>query len=408
MKFQPRTGERSRGKPCVSPFALVGLAVLLGALWAESARAATPEIRYLYDPKGQIVGLVTSDGAVATWNWDENSNLLGVGRIAAPTGDMGISLVSPNQGRPADIVEIFGKGLANPSAVTFNNVAAVVQESSGNYIRTSVPSTATTGRIHVVTPAGQADSPSDFTVLSSTPFTLTPSQALVLPNQTQQFTASGPATWSVDLIPDGNPQVGTISPAGLYRAPSTGSFPRQVTVRAQSQADPVTQAEAVVEIIASPGARALGVSFGKSPAPTETAPVAAPRVSFGRDPAPTDVTPLAASLLAFAREPVVTAVLDPATGQPARFPRGTPNQDVRLLGAGFASPATVTFNLGRDPDTNIAINGVTVDSPTQITVNITIASGSGVPVGLRVGQVTVSGVASTAQSTGRNLLEVLP
>ncbi len=101
----------------------------------------------------------------------------------------------------------------------------------------------------------------------------------------------------------------------------------------------------------------------------------------------------------------MTAVLDPATGQPARFPRGTLNQAVRLLGAGFASPATVTFNLGRDPDTPSLINGVTVESPTQITLNIAIATGA--TPGRRVAQATVSGAASTAQGTGRNLLEVL-
>ncbi len=28
--------------------------------------AAAPEIRYLYDPKGQLVGLIAPDGAIAT------------------------------------------------------------------------------------------------------------------------------------------------------------------------------------------------------------------------------------------------------------------------------------------------------------------------------------------------------
>ncbi len=103
---------------------------------------------------------------------------------------------------------------------------------------------------------------------------------------------------------------------------------------------------------------------------------------------------------------MVTAVQDPATGLPAQFPRGTTNQNVRLLGAGFTGATAVVFDLTTSPDPNITVNSFTVDSPTQITVNITIATGAA--TGARVVRVTAAGVSSTAQGTGGNLLQVLP
>jgi hypothetical protein len=59
----------------------------------------------------------------------------------------------------------------------------------------------------VVTPLGQADSPSAFTVLSGG-LTITPGNASVLPTRTVQFTASGPAEWLVNGILNGAPETG--------------------------------------------------------------------------------------------------------------------------------------------------------------------------------------------------------
>ncbi len=148
------------------------------------------------------------------------------------------------------------------------------------------------------------------------------------------------------------------------------------------------------------------VSAALAPPTLNANPLEAPLVSVLRALPTLNASPLEAALVAAAREPVVTAVQDPATGLPAKFPRGTANQNVRLLGAGFTGATAVVFNLTTSPDSNITVNSFTVDSATQITANITIASGAA--VGLRVARVTAAGVTSTAQGTGSNLLEVLP
>jgi hypothetical protein len=148
------------------------------------------------------------------------------------------------------------------------------------------------------------------------------------------------------------------------------------------------------------------VSVARTPAPAPPGLLPAPLVSADRAPAPVTAAPLGGPLLAAAREPVVTAVQDPATGQPARFPRGTSNQNVRLLGAGFTGATAVAFNLAASPDTHITVNSFTVDSAMQLTATISIASGAA--TGFRVTRVTAAGLTSTAEGTGGNLLEVSP
>jgi arylsulfate sulfotransferase len=64
---------------------------------------------------------------------------------------------------------------------------------------------------------------------SSSPATLSPLSALLLPGQTLQFTATGDAvslanpTWMVNGVAGGSPTTGTISSSGLYTAPASPS-----------------------------------------------------------------------------------------------------------------------------------------------------------------------------------------
>ena len=92
-------------------------------------------------------------------------------------------------------------------------------------IPTAVPAGASTGLVHMTTPSGAADSPSAFTVLTA--MTITPAYVGLLPTRTLQFTASGPATWTVNGVPGGTATAGTISPTGLYTAPGTSPSPRR-------------------------------------------------------------------------------------------------------------------------------------------------------------------------------------
>jgi hypothetical protein len=245
--------------------------------------------------------------------------------------------------------------------VTFNGVAATIQNSSANHIAVTVPATATSGVIHVVTPLGQADSPSAFTVLSGG-LTITPGNASVLPTRTVQFTASGPAEWLVNGILNGAPETGTIS-GGLYTAPGSGVFPRQVTVAAQTPGNPATQAEAVVTILPPPGARARGVSGTRGPA--------------------------------------ITAV------SPAKVAQGDTNVGLTLTGVGLASPSILKFlkDGANDPlitYTNLAAN----PGGTQATATLSV--GSTAPVAGRVLQITAGGGNSTPAGTGSNVLAILP
>ena len=376
----------------------------------------------MYDAKGQLVGMIDVDGSAATWTWDENGNLMALARTLASSipGNVGITLVSPNQGKPNDPLEIFGKGLANPTSLTFNGVAATVISSTSTSIKTTVPTSASTGVIHVVTALGAADSPSAFTVLTSAPLTITPNQVALLPTRTQQFTASGPVTWAVGLIPGGNAQLGTITTGGLYTAPSTGTFPRQVTVTARSTADPEDTAEAAVTIVPVPVARADRVTVvvtqgGPTQAtplratrvtvnippggPTQATPLRASRVTVNIPPGgPTQALPLRAVRVSVERRPVITGV------SPTSIARGSSNVTLTLTGQGLTGATALQFLNNGSNDTLITYTNLTVVSDTQVTATVSI--GATAAITGRAIQMTAAGVISTPAGTGTNVLQV--
>lgn len=132
--------------------------------WAQSS-----SIHYVYDRLNRLVGVVDQEGNAASYAWDATGNLLRIERfdVAAISGPVGITLVSPNAGRPATEVRIFGKGFSPTPAenvVTFNGVAATVTAAEPNAITTTVPAGASSGAITVTTPLGAATPPTPFTV----------------------------------------------------------------------------------------------------------------------------------------------------------------------------------------------------------------------------------------------------
>ncbi len=384
--------------------ALAGLVFFLAALWAAAAHAQ--QVRFVYDLKGQIVAIVDVDGSVATYSWDEPGNLTGVARINVGSQAVQITLVSPNAGRPADPVEIFGKGFSATPAqntVTFNGVPVPttdIQEASLNYLRVRVPSSATTGTVRVQVGPDFGDSPGPFTVLSSTPLTITPSQVSLLPTRTQSFTASAPATWAVEGIPGGNDQVGRITTGvtttATYTAPSTGLFPRQITVGAFPPSRPADEADAVVTILAVPVARAGRVSGILSPAPTQANPVAAPRVSGTTSQPPTQAAPLTALRVSGNRAPTITSV------SPAMIPQGS--TPITFTGQGLANPTQLQFLRNGVPDGTISYSNLTANGEgTQATATVTATSA---PAGPRVVQITAGGASSTPAGYGSNVLQI--
>lgn len=94
---------------------------------------------------------------------------------------------------------------------------------------------------------------------------VTPGGVALTPGQSQQFTAQVTGaqdvmvTWAIDGVNGGNSNVGTVSDAGLYTAPSTGTH----TVRATSVADPRGFGEATVTVRAAGSVRVVRTSaFG--------------------------------------------------------------------------------------------------------------------------------------------------
>src|ERR1700756_1886907 len=100
--------------------------------------------------------------------------------------------------------------------------------------------------------------PSVVTVVSQS------TQASVSLSQSQQFqatvtgTTNKSVTWFAGGVAGGNLTIGTISPSGLYTAPSTMPSPPTVTVTASSNADSSTTASAVVTLTG-------GITIGISP-----------------------------------------------------------------------------------------------------------------------------------------------
>lgn len=84
------------------------------------------------------------------------------------------------------------------------------------------------------------------------------------PGQTQQFTATIAGTGNTGVTWSISPQIGSISPTGLYTAPANVTNPGKVIVTAASQADPTRTATAIVQLIATPWAVPPGSSISNN------------------------------------------------------------------------------------------------------------------------------------------------
>ena len=128
----------------------------------------------------------------------------------------------------------------------------------------SAPSSITQQQTVVVSATSVLD-PSKFaesavTLLPTPSLTITPRTILLVAGQRQQFTISLPGianqavTWSL------TPNLGTISPSGLYTSPPAIDAPVTITVRAVSVADPTRSGTAVITLSANfPITTAAGV-----------------------------------------------------------------------------------------------------------------------------------------------------
>lgn len=117
---------------------------IAGALLATASFAASNVIQYTYDPAGNITNITRQS-----------------------TGGLAITSFNPTSGSIGTAVTIYGTGFsATPAnnAVTFNGTAATVTASDSGSIATTVPTSATTGRISVTVGGGTVQSAIDFVV----------------------------------------------------------------------------------------------------------------------------------------------------------------------------------------------------------------------------------------------------
>ncbi len=114
---------------------------------------------------------------------------------------------------------------------------------------------------------------------TGTGFGVTPHSAVLTLNMTQQFSAAGSVTWSVDGIVGGSPTSGTISSTGLYSPPNT---PGTHTVTASNSQN---QASATVYITNYPGTYTFhndNLRTGQNNSETVLSPANVNPIQFGK------------------------------------------------------------------------------------------------------------------------------
>jgi YD repeat-containing protein len=372
----------------------------LAALLAIPSAAAAQTVHYAYDAAGRLSVVADPRGDVAVYHYDAVGNVLSIQRIAV--GDLADALViahvTPAVAPRGAIVSLFGKGFAatvEANAVSFNDVPATVLSASPTRLTVRVPSTATTGPIHLATPRGAAASPV-FHVLDA--LTLTPATAVVAPRGSVRFMVADDGTsgvrWSVDRIAGGDAQRGTISADGLYTAPATLPL-LGVRVMATSVIDPAVEATAHVSMI---GSRPLFVAAEPRvvafPAPAPRAEVTAV-VSIG----------LATSAAFTMARPVALRVAPVILGlTPLAAARG---ETLRLLltGAGFDGATRLEFWTVSGPDAALTATNLAVSADGhEATADIAIAADA--TAGPRIVRIVTGAGPSGDAVAGENLFVV--
>ena len=245
---QKKEQKRKRGLV----FCLLAVSLFLRVLTAQA-----DEIRYIYDEKGQLIGVVNQQGQTAIYEYDALGNLLAIQRQDA-TNPVEITFVNPDIGPVGTQVEIFGIGFSPVAAenqIEFNGVSAPILAVSTNSITTQVPNGSSTGPITVTTPLGSAASPQPFSVPN---MAVSPSDTAAIVRKNVPFIATFTdlddqrTIWKVNDVVGGNVALGTITQEGLYTAPATIPMPSTVVVLATSVRFPSLTDQATVTIVKDP------------------------------------------------------------------------------------------------------------------------------------------------------------
>jgi hypothetical protein len=323
--------------------------------------------------------------------------------IPAPS----ITGLSASSGTVGDNIVITGSGLTSATAVTFNGVpAARFFVDADTQIEAIVPAAATTGPIVVVTPGGIATSPGPFTFDPTPPPAITGFSSSSAPvgtiitidgtnlngAQTVLFNGTG-ATFQV-LSPT---QIAAQVPLHVTSGPiliqtlggkvvSDTSFmvPAPVVTGLSTTTGPVgTQ----LVIAGNNFQDATAVAFNGVPVPPSKMSVDFPTqltvtVPAGATPGPITVTTASGSTTTgtFA---VTSAGAPTITG--FSLPHGLAGDTIFITGTNLQGTTSVTFN-----GVAVALSGIIVNSPTQLTVTV--------PPGASTGPVVVTAPGGTATS----------
>jgi len=330
------------------------------------------------------VGAVT--GPLTVTNPAGNASSVAIFHVAPR-----ITGFSPPSGLPGANVSITGTTFGGATAVRFGGVPGVITSSNASVVVATVPATAPTGRITVVTPDGQSTSAADFLVIRRpTLAAVTPASAAVGASVTLSGTnlASASAVTFFDgvavdrrvvlsnsalrvTVPLGATagRVGVTNAAGsanssaVFRvlpaitevSPSRGSVGDAITIRGTTFTDLVA-----VRI----GATAIGPVSANSSQITAIVP---PTATTG----PVTVTTAAGTATT---SPATFEVIRPPTVaafRPASGPTGTL---VTIDSVSAASATAVTFN-------GVNASPITTLSPTEIQTPVPLLATSG-PIGI--------------------------
>jgi hypothetical protein len=162
-----------------------------------------------------------------------------------------IRTVTPAEGPPGTTVTVTGAGLTDSSEVRFGAAVAQPVVSSDTHLTVAVPADATTGPITVITPAGIAQSPVDFTVLPAAPPVTPPEVTSVEPAEGApgtQVTVAGAGLAGTTEIRFG---AGVTQPRNATDADVTAVVPEDATTGRVTVVTPHGTAESPTDFVVS-------------------------------------------------------------------------------------------------------------------------------------------------------------
>ena len=384
---------------------IVSFLTLLVALFAVQSVDAQ-QLCYSYDLLGRLTGVIDQNNQAAFYDYDSVGNILAI-RRESPAGPVNILSVHPPGGTAGTRVDLFGYGFsttASQNQVTLNGVQLSVLSSTRCHLRVEILSGTTSGQFAVTTPLGKANSSQVFSSFGMS--ILAPATGLV-PGASLQLAPiitgcpNSNIIWSVNGIVGGNATVGTISPTGLYTAPSFALNDFVVTIAADSIGCPGLSAEVTLYITGASNhfvSNAVSVSFGLptlAPSPAMVAGVVS--VLYGS----TQTTPapaMVATAVSVANGPVIMTLSSGAVARGTTF-------TLNVIGTNLAGASALEFQLPTGPDPNIVVSNLTVNTAGDVlTADVTISGAA--QIGDRILVVKNAVANSILSATQSNVLRV--